>query len=731
VPARLVDALVVMIAASAPVVFERLRGLSHVSSDLGGMFIPHYAWWWSRPRWLGGWNPWIFGGFPSNGDPLVGHVHPLGAIWWALSPLAAAAVEGAAAPALTGLGMLLYLRRVGAGRAGSIVGALAFACGGYVHAHGVHPEKLRTVLAIPWALVAIEALQGRRLLAGLAVAVAVAVAGGHPQTIAFALVLIAAYGAVFGTGRRAWVAAGLVVGIAIPAVTWMPALQLIGRSSHAHTMVTGIDHFTAACAHTLVVPFGCGGGQGPVYGRSFERFPGCGIVDCSGYPGMLPWLLLLVGLPGLWAAARGRFWLVVAVAGLALSTELTERVLPLPGVRAPSRALLWWSIGSAAAAALAFGSSTSRSGSGRRCWLATLGLLAVVGWTATRGPVARRASVASLGVLGATIAAVRSGSPAPMVAVLIGDLLLFGSELHAGAPATHLDAVRQELRQVGRVLDEHGGQGRALAVPLLFDAMWAQVERVPLLQGWNVLVPESFSRLLGGDAARVTGYEFALVRDAGLFAPESHVLDLLRTRLVLVDRAARRTWTLEEPRWRAAGGSQRWSYYVNERVRPVGWLVHRVRTMPHEEALRVVRGEEGSFDPATEALASEAIAVDPAAAGAGTVRVVEYAEDEIRLAAFAPAAALLVTSELASPGWVVQVDGRRAKLHAVNAGFRAVRLSTGEHNVVFRYRPGLGQGGLWFGALGIALVVACVLPRRPSARRAPADELGDGQRKRS
>src|SRR5688572_20511813 len=106
------------------------------------MFIPHYAWWWQRPRWLGGWNPWIFGGFPSNADPLVGHVHPLGLVWAIASPLAASALEGALAPALAGLGMLVYLRSIGCERVGALIGALSFAGGGYVHAHAMHPEKL-------------------------------------------------------------------------------------------------------------------------------------------------------------------------------------------------------------------------------------------------------------------------------------------------------------------------------------------------------------------------------------------------------------------------------------------------------------------------------------------------------------------------------------------------------------------------------------------------------------
>jgi hypothetical protein len=243
--------------------------------------------------------------------------------------------------------------------------------------------------------------------------------------------------------------------------------------------------------------------------------------------------------------------------------------------------------------------------------------------------------------------------------------------------------------------------------------MWAQIEHVPMLQGWNVLVPESFSRLLGNDPRRA-GYEFGLAQDPALFGSESHVPDLLRARVVAVDRAVRRSWTLDAPRWRPSGGSERWRYYVNERTRPVAWLVHRVRTVPDDEALRIVRGEGGPFDPASEALAREPIAVAGGDAG-GTVHVVGYDADEIRLRASAPGAALLVTSELAYPGWRGEVDGRDVRVHTVNAGFRAVELPAGEHDVVFRYRPTPGGLGLLVGGLAAAIVVACALPRRRAA----------------
>ena len=87
----LLDAALVGAAASVRVVVERLRGLEHAAADLGTLFIPNFAWWWSAPRWLGGWNSWIFAGYPANGDPQSGQLHPFGLLYASLQPLTAAA----------------------------------------------------------------------------------------------------------------------------------------------------------------------------------------------------------------------------------------------------------------------------------------------------------------------------------------------------------------------------------------------------------------------------------------------------------------------------------------------------------------------------------------------------------------------------------------------------------------------------------------------------------------
>ena len=152
----------------------------------------------------------------------------------------------------------------------------------------------------------------------------------------------------------------------------------------------------------------------------------------------------------------------------------------------------------------------------------------------------------------------------------------------------------------------------------------------------------------------------------------------------------------------------------------MAWLVGRIRVVPPERALAIIRGTVpgDGFDPAIEALSDAPIAGlgAPAAANessrdgaapddAGGVEVASYLADEVRLEARARASALLVTSELDYPGWSATVDGRPAPIHVVNLAFRSVVVPAGDHSVVLAYRPGLGRAGLAT-SLGSAAVLA-------------------------
>src|SRR5262249_35772548 len=155
------------------------------------------------------------------------------------------------------------------------------------------------------------------------------------------------------------------------------------------------------------------------------------------------------------------------------------RLLPIPGVRAPARALLWWSVATAALAATAARSIARRAPSRRAWWSAVLVLACVIGGTATRGPIAQRAAAGALVALGAPAMIPRRVPHWPAVLVLAADLVVFGAEMHvgprvAGKGVADLRRIRSALTSA---VDREIALGRAIVVPAMADAMWAQIEQ--------------------------------------------------------------------------------------------------------------------------------------------------------------------------------------------------------------------------------------------------------------
>ncbi len=65
---------------------------------------------------------------------------------------------------------------------------------------------------------------------------------------------------------------------------------------------------------------------------------------------------------------------------------------------------------------------------------------------------------------------------------------------------------------------------------------------------------------------------------------------------------------------------------------------------------------------------------------------------------------LLVLSELAYPGWVVEVDGQPAEIETAVGILRAVSLDSGTHEVMFEYRPASLYWGLGLCLVGILII---------------------------
>jgi hypothetical protein len=119
------------------------------------------------------------------------------------------------------------------------------------------------------------------------------------------------------------------------------------------------------------------------------------------------------------------------------------------------------------------------------------------------------------------------------------------------------------------------------------------------------------------------------------------------------------------------------------------------------------------FDPHATVLVNSPIEPTTAALdqAAGRVRITDYSAKEIRLAAQATAESVLLLNDHWSPHWRVTVDSQAAELLRCNYVMRGVRLSPGEHEVVFRFQPPMTWlyvslasllGG--FGLLGFVIV---------------------------
>lgn len=114
----------------------------------------------------------------------------------------------------------------------------------------------------------------------------------------------------------------------------------------------------------------------------------------------------------------------------------------------------------------------------------------------------------------------------------------------------------------------------------------------------------------------------------------------------------------------------------------------------------------------------------PEPSASGEVEVREYAAERVVLRVRAPREAFLVLNDTYMSGWSVSVDGQPATAVRANVVVRAVRVPTGEHEVVWSYEaPGLRSGlGLMVGALAVAMALwalSAIAARRTGTPSAP------------
>jgi uncharacterized membrane-anchored protein YitT (DUF2179 family) len=108
------------------------------------------------------------------------------------------------------------------------------------------------------------------------------------------------------------------------------------------------------------------------------------------------------------------------------------------------------------------------------------------------------------------------------------------------------------------------------------------------------------------------------------------------------------------------------------------------------------------FDPRREAV----VAREPAIALAGgavegEARILEWSPDRIRIHARSARPALLILADNYYPGWRARIGDEQTPVLRANHTFRAVAVPSGEHDVVFSFRPVRMLVGFWIYAIGM------------------------------
>ncbi|MFT5284667.1 MAG: hypothetical protein ACI8TQ_000824 [Planctomycetota bacterium] len=213
--------------------------------DPGIGFYPLFRW--MVERWDRGetvrWNPLIFTGAPALGNPQQGVLDPqnwLLGLGWKLGGLRAFHwTLGATAWlrfALAGLGAYLLARRLGLLPSASALAGIAFALSGY-QVVWLNFALGHVTPFLPWILLGLEGTRGNRplLAASLsALAMALSVVGGHPETTFFVGAAAGIWALhILQSDRRAGALGlfGLALGSALSACAWQPFLEYLDAST--------------------------------------------------------------------------------------------------------------------------------------------------------------------------------------------------------------------------------------------------------------------------------------------------------------------------------------------------------------------------------------------------------------------------------------------------------------------------------------------------------------------
>lgn len=689
------------------------------------------------------WNPYLYGGYPSVGDPqsMTWYLPAIVARWLGSWNLLAIAGFTIASVTMYGLVWTLTQCRVAAAVAGVIYGL-----SGFFHSHMGHVNMVHSAAWIPLALLAVENLGRKRAPAWIAVgafALANVVLAGHPQMVALAGLVSAAYSVMaLSQSQRprttvfTSIAAMHLLAVGLSTILLLPMFELAHASVRADLdwETFSSDSFPPAQIPMLLFPFLFGG----AHDVSTGYFGRSNLTEITGFAGLLSLFWVAVALGCSQERRRVYFWLgtaaVAFVAALGRNTPLYTLLYWTPFLnkfRIPPRYFLILTI--AAAVLAGYGVAAVRQASLQirmRSWRRAAVALAAAAGAAlaacaavllggvydkylSRNSVAlaealplRNGSVYWQLLVTAVFLVVsyrwfqnRSRIAAALLLLLtVLDVGVFAVMIEGGTrhgPGwSHVPECPPELVSIRESLHRDGQR----LVCLETDGPVAN-GRPNLSQLWEIPVTHGYNPLILSRHAQMLRTLLLGVDSLDLLQPEDRSLDLFSARYLLVpDRMLESIPELGDAgngRWKRVQDHPHGVLFENQQCLPRAWIAHRCVRLPPEQILETIVGSmfpDGSrFDPLAVALTETSLPMFenalPETPHSSAVERIDVADASVTVELQCDSAGILVVGDSDYAGWQATIDGVPAEVHRVHYVLRGVVVPPGRHTVHFVYRP--------------------------------------------
>lgn len=622
----------------------------------------------------------------------------------------------------------------------ALTAAIVFTFSGYLTTYPMQDvDILQVSVWLPWAILALDVALSRRstalaLLAGLPLGMAVL--AGHPQALLYVLYAALLFIVVRAASACAWrpslaaLARGLLAltsGLAFGAVQLLPSLELAPLSVRGQASYAFLSGGFAP--HELV---------GAVLREGFGG-------AAAAYLGVVPLTLAAVGLL---RGGRGvrRFALPLGAIAVVLSLGGGAALYPLaylvgPGfnqVRDQERAIFLVSFAVALLAAngvWSAGDVLARAKLALPALLASAGAMLLVGGAVSLLLAAQALPTLADAARQALLTDV-DGLDWALLLLALATVALGGLRLDAQArrAAPWALAALCALDLLSAHPDYGTQPGRADPYPVWPIIRTVQADAaVPFRVSSEGLLPADGNEgILYGLEDVVGSTPLELSAFAAINAAEDarQITELQRFALLNVRYVfTKRTFPAGAPLTLLGSRGDVHLYRLADQFAfPRAWLVHQAAVVDPA----VVWSAVGKADLRTTAVLTTPL-MAPLASGAGDhVQITDAAATRLDVAVHAPAAALLVVSEIAYPGWRATVDGNPVALVPADSALMAVPIAAGDHRVTLQFAPrslrlGLIVTGDAIVAMALALDVAVLARKRRPAEQAP-DPPAKGER---